>query len=47
MWAQSARFKAGNALILAEIYDDEENLIGYRGYTHRGGQTFKIGDRLL
>jgi hypothetical protein len=32
---------------VAEIYDDEENLIGYRGYTHRGGQTFKIGDRLF
>jgi hypothetical protein len=32
---------------VAEIYDDEENLIGYHGYTHRGGQTFKIGDRLF
>jgi len=32
---------------VAEIYDDEGNLIGYHGYTHRGGQTFKIGDRLF
>jgi hypothetical protein len=32
---------------VAERYDDEENLIGYHGYTHRGGQTFKIGDRLF
>jgi len=32
---------------VAECYDDEENLIGYHGYTHRGGQTFKIGDRLF
>ncbi len=26
LWAQSARFKAGNALILAEIYDDAEKV---------------------
>lgn len=32
---------------VAERYDDEGNLIGYHGYTHRGGQTFKIGDRLF
>lgn len=32
---------------VAEVYDDEGNLIGYHGYTHRGGQTFKIGDRLF
>ena len=32
---------------VAECYDDEGNLIGYHGYTHRGGQTFKIGDRLF
>ena len=32
---------------VAECYDNEENLIGYHGYTHRGGQTFKIGDRLF
>ena len=31
----------------AERYDDEDNLIGYHGYSHRGGQTFKIGDRLF
>jgi hypothetical protein len=32
---------------VAECYDDAGNLIGYHGYTHRGGQTFKIGDRLF
>jgi len=32
---------------VAERYDDEGNLIGYHGYSHRGGQTFKIGDRLF
>ena len=32
---------------VAECYDDEGNLIGYHGYTHRGGQTFKLGDRLF
>jgi hypothetical protein len=32
---------------VAERYDDEGNLIGYHGYTHRGGQTFKMGDRLF
>ena len=32
---------------VAECYDDEGNFIGYYGYTHRGGQTFKIGDRLF
>ena len=32
---------------VAECYDDEGNFIGYHGYTHRGGQTFKIGDRLF
>jgi hypothetical protein len=32
---------------VGELYDDNENLIGYHGYTHRGGQTFKIGDRLF
>lgn len=26
LWAQSARFKAGNALVLAEIYDDAEKI---------------------
>jgi hypothetical protein len=28
-------------------YENKGNLIGYHGYTHRGGQTFKIGDRLF
>lgn len=32
---------------VAERYDDNGNLIGYHGYTHRGGQTFKVGDRLF
>jgi len=32
---------------VAECYDDKGNIIGYHGYTHRGGQTFKIGDRLF
>jgi hypothetical protein len=32
---------------IAECYDDEGNFIGYHGYTHRGGTTFKIGDRLF
>jgi hypothetical protein len=32
---------------VAEVYDDNNKLIGYHGYTHRGGQTFKIGDRLF
>ena len=26
---------------------DNNKLIGYHGYTHRGGTTFKIGDRLF
>lgn len=32
---------------VAERYDKEGNHIGYHGYTHRGGTTFKIGDRLF
>ena len=32
---------------VAECYDNKGNHIGYHGYTHRGGQTFKIGDRLF
>jgi hypothetical protein len=32
---------------VAERYDDEGNIIGYHGYSHRGGQTFKLGDRLF
>lgn len=26
---------------------ENDNLVGYYGYTHRGGQTFKIGDRFF
>lgn len=32
---------------IAERYDEQGNLEGYVGYTHRGAQTFKIGDRLF
>lgn len=32
---------------VAEVYNDDNELIGYHGYTHRGGQTFKIGDTLF
>jgi len=32
---------------VAKCYDNKGNHIGYHGYTHRGGQTFKIGDRLF
>jgi hypothetical protein len=32
---------------VAEVYNDNNELIGYHGYTHRGGTTFKIGDRLF
>lgn len=31
---------------VAELYEDG-NLIGYYGYSHRGGNTFKVGDRLF
>lgn len=31
---------------VAEKYENGE-LVGYYGYTHRGGQTFKIGDKLF
>jgi hypothetical protein len=30
-----------------DTYPDQEFIAGYHGYTHRGGQTFKIGDRLF
>lgn len=26
---------------------ENDNIVGYYGYTHRGGQTFKIGDRFF
>jgi len=35
---------------VAEVYEnhpDGRKLIGYYGYTHRGGSIFKIGDRLF
>jgi len=32
---------------LAQVYDDNKLLIGYFGYSHRGGQTFKIGDKIF
>lgn len=31
---------------VAELYKNNEH-IGYYGYTHRGGNTFKIGDKLF
>lgn len=31
---------------VAEVWENNR-LIGYHGYTHRGGQTFKIGDRVF
>lgn len=30
-----------------DTYPDEQFIVGYHGYSHRGGQTFKIGDRLF
>ena len=30
-----------------DMYPDQQFITGYHGYTHRGGQTFKIGDRLF
>lgn len=30
-----------------DIYPDEPLISGYHGYSHRGGQTFKLGDRLF
>ena len=35
---------------VAEMYQDTNDgnvIVGYYGYTHRGGQTFKIGDRIF
>lgn len=31
---------------VAEKYENDE-LVGYYGYTHRGGQTFRIGDKIF
>jgi len=31
----------------AEVYDKRGRHVGYYGYSHRGGQTFKKGDRLF
>ena len=30
-----------------DMYPDQQFIAGYYGYTHRGGQTFKLGDRLF
>ena len=30
-----------------DMYPDQQFIAGYHGYTHRGGQTFKIGDKLF
>lgn len=32
---------------VAEVIGKDGSIEGYYGYTHRGGQTFKIGDRLF
>jgi hypothetical protein len=35
---------------VAEMYEETQDgnvIVGYYGYTHRGGQTFKIGDRVF
>ena len=32
---------------VAEAYNENGELEGYYGYTHRGGQVFKIGDRIF
>jgi hypothetical protein len=32
---------------VAEVYNDNGDIVGYHGYSHRGGQTFKLGDRLF
>ncbi len=32
---------------LASLHDDRGILLGYYGYTHRGGQTFRINDRIF
>lgn len=32
---------------VAKKYDKHKNFVAYYGYSHRGGQLFKIGDRLF
>ena len=32
---------------VAERYNEDGTLMGYHGYTHRGGCTFKIGDKFF
>ena len=51
------RLNTDNAKIIKDVVSnykngklkiiDNEYILGYHGYTHRGGQTFKIGDKLF
>lgn len=47
-WYYKNKFKVCNLypLGVAEVHEDGK-IIGYHGYSHRGGQTFKVGDRLF
>lgn len=46
-------FKKGNTIYLyhshgvKKVVDKKGELIGYYGHSHRGGSTFKIGDKLF
>jgi hypothetical protein len=34
-------------MAVSTIYNTKKEIIGYRGYSHRGGLEFKIGDTLF
>lgn len=48
-WYQKHRLKVYEPYAhgVAEVYSEDGELEGYCGYTHRGAQTFRIGDRLF
>jgi hypothetical protein len=48
-WYQKNKLKVYEpyASGVAEAYNENDELEGYCGYTHRGAQTFRIGDRLF
>jgi len=48
-WYQKYRLKVYEPYAhgVAEAYTENGNLEGYCGYTHRGAQIFRIGDRLF
>ena len=48
-WYQKYRLKVYEPYAhgVAEAYNEDGELEGYCGYTHRGAQIFKIGDRLF